>query len=165
MESQSQSAAPDTGTESDVPPSQDATGPDALQEALERVAEARENLVYLAAVELDRVKLKFRRLIIWAVVAVAALIVLLAILVSATALLLFGLADLIGAACGGRTWLGALIVGGGILLLVAGGVYGGAAGWNRSAFNAAKRRYQERKRRQREQFSPRLDPNDDRLAK
>ncbi len=164
MESQSESVTPDTGTESAVPPSQDATGPDALHEALQRVAEAREYLVYLAAVELDRLKLKFRRIIIWAAIAVAGLIVLLAVLVSAIALLLWGLADSIGAAFGGRTWIGALIIGGGILLLAGGTLYGGIWGWNRSAFNAAKQRYKERKRRQRERFGHSVDPKDDRFA-
>jgi hypothetical protein len=137
------------------------TGPDAFNEAVRRVAEAREDLVYLLAVEFDRLKLKFRRFVILAGVAIAALIVLLAVLVSATALLLWGLADLIGGAFGGRTWVGALIVGGGVLLLAVGGTYGGIWSWNRVAFRAAKRRYEGRKQRQRDKFGHSVDPRAD----
>lgn len=144
------------------PPEDAATGPDAINEAMRRVAEAREYAVHLLSVELDRLKLKFRKLLIWAIVGIAALFVLVSILVSATALLLWGLADLIGSAFGGRSWVGALIIGGGILLLAGGGIYGGIWSWNRSAFQAAKQRYEARKRQQREKFGHSLDPQADR---
>jgi hypothetical protein len=159
--SQTESSAPQESGEAASQAPNSPTGPDAFNEALNRVAEAREYLVYLLAVEFDRLKLKFRRLIIWAAVAVAALVVLLAILVAAVALILWGLADMIGSALGGHTWIGALIVGGGILLLGSGAIYGGMWRWNRSAFHAARRRYTELKRRQRARFGHSLDPRDD----
>jgi hypothetical protein len=162
MEPQFESTSSDAECDAQSSPANEPTGPDAFNEAVRRVAEAREDFVYLLAVEFDRIKLKFRRFVIVAAVAIAALIVLLAVLVSATALLLWGLADLIGGAFGGRTWVGALIVGGGILLLAVGGTYGGIWGWNRAAFRAAKRRYEARKQRQREKFGHSVDPRDDR---
>lgn len=162
METQRESTPPDAKRDSATSSSQEPTGPDAFKEAVDRVAEAREDLTYLLSVEFDRLKLRFRRFIIWAGVAIVALVVLLAILVSATALLLWGFADLVGGAFGGRTWVGALIIGGGILLLAGGGIYGGIWSWNRSAFRAAKRRYEARKRRQREKFGHSVDPRDDR---
>lgn len=161
MEPQSENASQGAERDSQSPPPNEPTGPDAFNEAVRRVAEAREDFVYLLAVEIDRLKLKFRRFVILAAVAIAALIVLLAVLVSATALLLWGLADLIGGAFGGRTWVGALIVGGGILLLAVGGTYGGIWGWNRAAFRAAKRRYEARKQTQRQKFGHSVDPQDD----
>jgi hypothetical protein len=171
MEPHSESTSPDAERDSQTsPPNEptgrpnEPTGPDAFNEAVRQVAEAREDFVYLLGVEFDRLKLKFRRFVIVAAVAIAALIVLLAVLVSATALLLWGLADLIGGAFGGRTWVGALIVGGGILLLAVGGTYGGIWGWNRAAFRAAKRRYEARKRKQREKFGHSVDPRDDRAG-
>src|SRR5262245_54912606 len=92
MDPQSDSTTPDADRDSTASPNQ-ATGPDAFNEAVRKVAEAREDFAYLLAVEFDRLKLRFRRFLIWAAVAIAALIVLLAVLVSATALLLWGLAD------------------------------------------------------------------------
>jgi hypothetical protein len=164
MEQKSDHANADTSPESATSQPQAATGPEALNDAVRRVAEAREDLVYLAAVEIDRWKLKMRRMIIWAAVGIAALIVFVAILISATALLLWGLADLIGKAFGDRTWVGALVVGGGILLLASGSMYGGIWSWNRSAFKAVKRRYELHKRSQRERFGHSVDPRDDRFA-
>lgn len=162
MESQPEHATP--GSDGDSAGSPGATGPDALYEAVQRVAEAREDLVYMAGVEFDRFKLKFRRVIIWIIVAVAVVFLFLAVLISATALLLWGLADLIGTAFGGRTWVGALVVGGGILVLASGSMYGGIWGWNRSAFNFVKRRYELRKQRQRRRYGHSIDPVDDRAA-
>jgi hypothetical protein len=164
MESQGESTPPNDDRDSTASSQAEPTGPDALNEAMRRVAEAREYFVYLLAVELDRLKLRFRRILIWAAVGIAALFVLLAVLVSATALLLWGLADLIGSAFGGRTWVGALIIGGGILLAACGGMYGGIWGWNRSAFQAARKRYEARKQRQRHQFGHSVDPGDDRAS-
>jgi hypothetical protein len=164
MEPHSESTSQGAERDSQTPPPNEPTGPDAFNEAVRRVAEAREDFVYLLAVEFDRLKLKLRRFAILAAVAIAAIIVVLAVLVSATALLLWGLADLIGGAFGGRTWVGALIVGGGILLLAVGGTYGGIWGWNRAAFRAAKRRYEARKRRQRQKFGHSVDPRDDQGA-
>ncbi|MCC7083386.1 MAG: hypothetical protein IT427_00085 [Pirellulales bacterium] len=131
-----------------------------MNEAIRRVAESREYLAYWMAVEFDRLKLRFRRLLIWAAIGFAILMVFVAILISAAAMLLWGLADWIGAAFGGRTWIGALVVGGGILLLATAGFSGGVWGWNRTRFQAAKRRYEARKRRQREQFGRSIDRED-----
>src|SRR5437868_3963615 len=69
------------------------TGPDALADALERVAEAREYFAHLLAVEIERIKLRFRRAATWAVVGITALVLLLAILIAAAGLLLEGLAE------------------------------------------------------------------------
>jgi hypothetical protein len=136
-------------------------GPDALADALRRVGEAFEILSHLAAAELDRLKIRLRRLAMWAIVAAAAVVVLLAILVSATGLLLVGIAESITAVCGGRAWLGALITGGGVLLLGAAGLAIGLWSWQKSAFEAAKEKYAARKRRQRAKFGRSVDPVSD----
>ena len=133
------------------------TGPDALNEALNRVGEAREYFTHLVAAEIERLKLRLRSAAAWAVVAITALVLLLAILVAAAGLLLFGLAELIGNLLGGHTWLGLVIVGGGILLLGAGAVAWALWAWQASAYDAAKERFATRRRRQQAQFGQSVD--------
>lgn len=71
---------------------------------------------YLVALRIDRLKLTATRIAIYAALGIVALVVLGAVLVSATALLLLGLAGLIGYLVG-SFWLGATILG---LLVLAG---------------------------------------------
>jgi hypothetical protein len=133
------------------------TGPDALQEALHRVGEAREYFTHLVAAEIERVKLRLRTAAAWAVVAITALVLLLAVLVAAAGLLLLGLAELIGNLLGGHTWLGLVVVGGGILLLGTGAVAWALWAWQASAYDAAKERFAARRRRQQAQFGHSVD--------
>lgn len=136
-------------------------GPDALAEALRHLAEAREYLVYLIAVQVDRLRLQFRRAASFAILAIAGLAILVAILMTAAGLLLWGLADLISRALGQATWVGALIVGGGVLVL---GIFSLAMflwAWHLSAYNALRRRYAKRRSRQRELFGRSVDRRDD----
>jgi hypothetical protein len=128
------------------------TGPDALAEALRRLAEAREYFAHLVAAEVESFKLRLRRAAMWAVIGLTALVLLLAVLVAAAGLLLAGLAELIGSLLGGHLWLGTLIVGGGVLLIGALAVGWGMWAWQASAFDAARERFATRKRRQQGRF-------------
>jgi hypothetical protein len=128
------------------------TGPDALADALERVAEAREYFAHLLAAEIERLKLRFRRAASWAVVGLTAVVLLLAILIAAAGLLLEGLAELIGTWLGGHPWLGAVIVGGGVLLIGVLAIGWGLWAWKASAYEAARERFAARKRRQEGRF-------------
>jgi Putative Actinobacterial Holin-X, holin superfamily III len=142
-------------------PTHEPRGPDALADALHRVAEALDFLSHLAAAELDRLKLRLRRLAVWAIVAAAGIVVLLAVLVSATGLLLAGIAESVAQLCGGRMWLGALITGGGVLLLGAVALAIGLWSWQKSAFEATREKYSSRKRRERAKFGRSVDPESD----
>jgi hypothetical protein len=132
-------------------------GPDALADAVERLAEAREYIAHLIAAEFERLKLRFRRATIWAIAGLTAVVLLLAIIVAAAGLLLFGLSQLVGSLLGDRPWLGGIIVGGGVLvlgiLLLAWGLWS----WQASAFNAARERFAARKRRQEARFGRSVD--------
>ena len=86
---------------------------------------------------------------------------LLAILVSATGLLLEGIAESIAQLCGGRMWLGSLITGGGVLLLGAAALAIGLWSWQKSAFEATREKYAARKRRERAKFGRSVDPASD----
>jgi membrane protein implicated in regulation of membrane protease activity len=145
-------------------PQTDPTGPDALAEALRRVAEARETIVHLAAAEIDRFKLRFRRLAIWAIVGIVALVILLAILATATALLIWGLASLMVSLLGWPMWAGALAIGGGVLLIAVLALVLDLWAWNREAFKSARQRYENRKQVERNKFGRSIDPADDRSA-
>jgi hypothetical protein len=164
---------PDDGAKSDAPGAssgseqahdQQPTGPDALADALHRVAEAREYFAHLLAAEIEKLKLRFRHAAMWAVVGITALVLLLAILVAAAGLLLTGLAELIGSLLGGHSWLGAVIVGGGVLLIGILAVAWGLWAWQASAFDAAKHRFAARKRLQKGRFGRSVESADDEHA-
>ncbi len=140
----------------------DRRGPDALHEALQHLAEAREYPAHLAAAEFDRLKLRLRRMAMWAIVGVAAVVVFLAILVTAVGLLLWGLATLLVALLGWPMWAGALAVGGGVVLIAVVALLIDFWAWNRGAYSAARRRFEKRKRKQRERFGRSVDPAEDR---
>jgi hypothetical protein len=142
-------------------PTHEPRGPDALADALQRVAEALDFLSHLAASEFDRLKLRLRQLAVRAIVAAAGIVVLLAILVSATGLLLEGIAESIAQLCGGRIWLGALITGGGVLMLGAAALAIGLWSWQKSAFEATREKFAARKRRERARFGRSVDPASD----
>jgi hypothetical protein len=128
------------------------TGPDALAEALRRLAEAREFFVHLLVAEIGKFKLRLRQGAMWAIAGLTAVVLLLAILVSAAGLLLFGLAGWVGVLLGNRAWLGEIIVGGGILLLVILGLAWGLWAWQASASDAVRESFAARKARQKNRF-------------
>lgn len=138
----------------DEKPSGDAqpAGPDALDEAIRHAAEAREYFVYWLAAEADRLKLRLRRALMWAIVGLAGLAILLAIVMTAAGLLLVGVAELIGSLLGERPWLGAIITGGGLLLIAALAIALGLWSWQKSAFEAVRHRFAARRRLQRAKF-------------
>lgn len=134
-----------------------ATGPAAAEEAIERMAEARAYAEHLLAAEIARFKLRMRRMVLWAIAGVAAVLLLLTVLVTATALLLWGLASMIGQLLGVGDWLGALITGGGILLLAALGVWLGLWSWTAAAFARTRQSFAGRKELQRQTFGRDVD--------
>src|SRR5262249_55899137 len=137
------------------------TGPDALDEALRHAAEARDYFAYWLAAQADRVKLRLRRAAMWAIVGLAALAILLAIVMTAAALLLVGVADLISKLIGGQSWLGEVVPGVGLLLIVALAVALGLWSWKKSSFEAVRHRFAARRRRQRAKFGHSIEPPDE----
>src|SRR4051794_16556902 len=135
-----------------APEDDPAKGPDAFAEAMQRLGEVREYASYLAVAEIDKLKLKVRRIAVLAAAGIVAGILGLAILVSAAAILLQGIAGFIGELLGGRPWAGAIITGGGILALTALGAWLRLRAWQAATFKALQKRYEYRKQKQRGQF-------------
>jgi hypothetical protein len=92
--------------------------------------------------EADRVRLKVRRALIAAGLGALAAMVGLAVIITAVALALKGLADAIDAALGGTTWAGELIIGGSLLALLALGVWAGVRWLKHSHFERTKAKYE-----------------------
>ncbi len=153
----------DANATTDAQSADDRRGPDAFNEALQHLAEAREYAAYLAAAEFDRLKMRLRRAAMWAIIGLAAVVVFLAILVTAVGMLLWGLATLFAALLGWPMWAGALIVGGGVVLIAVAALLIDFWAWNHGAYAAARRRFEARKRKQREKFGRSVDPNDDQM--
>jgi len=140
----------------------EARGPDALFEAKGKIGEAWQYLLYLTATEVDRFKLKARKVIAAALLGIMALIIALAILAAAAGILLWSIAGAIAALFGWPTWAGGLLTGCLILALVFGGTFFGLRGWQAASFKATKVRYRARRQalrsRFREPIVPPVDP-------
>jgi hypothetical protein len=139
-----------------------AKGPDALLEARNRVGEAWQYLVYLAAAEIDRFKLKIRKALMAAILGIMALVIALAILAAAAGILLWSIAGAIAALFGWPAWAGGLLTGFGILALVFTGTYFGLRAWQAASFRATKDRYKARRNALRARFGDPLEPPMDR---
>jgi hypothetical protein len=148
---------PDQAASGDAQP----TGPDALDEAIRHAAEAREYFTYWLAAEAGRLKLRLRRIAMWAIVGLAGLAILLAIVMTAAGLLLVGVAEFIGGLLGERLWLGAIITGGGLLLIAALAIALGLWSWQKSSFEAVRHRFAARRRRQQAKFGRSIEPPDE----
>jgi hypothetical protein len=125
---------------------------DAFHEAMEHVGELKEYVSLYVAAKLDKIKVSVRRIVLYAVLGVLALVVGAAMLVMASVQLLSGLAGVIAAGLGGRMWAGNLIVG--FVLLT--GIMLGAWLMVRRMFNSSRKatvdRYERRLQRQRVDF-------------
>lgn len=127
-------------------------GPDALAELIGHLAEALDYIGYLLAAQVDQVRGRVKRVLILAALGAMAALVGLVAVVASVWLALAGLAGAIGQLCGGRPWLGDLIVGGTILLVGAAAIWLGLRRIRRSALASAKARFAARQARQAERF-------------
>jgi hypothetical protein len=117
---------------------------DGIRESGRSIADLLQYIGLLITAKLDQLKLSIRALILYAALGVVGIIAAVAVVVVSVVLLLVGAAHGLGAALGGRDWLGDLIVS--ILIL-------GAAGFSLSSvvgkFKTASRRRTMRKYEQR----------------
>lgn len=116
------------------------------------VAELIEYATHFVTAKADGLKLSLQRIVMLAVLGMAAGIAGLAALIYATILLLSGLATALGILFGGRLWLGNIAVGGIVLGTIAVVVYLALGRVDTHALKVTKARYEARKAAQREQF-------------
>jgi len=151
------SVAPEAGgTRFSTPTPDDQAPADAFRSAMKSLGEAREYLGYLVSAKLDGVKLTLRRVGILAALGVVALLAGGAIVVTASVLLIAGLAQALGVLFAGdygpRVWLGNLIVGFGVLLLIGGGTYFLMSRLFGASKRATVKKYELRRQRQRADY-------------
>jgi hypothetical protein len=122
---------------------------DAFHQAMEQLGELKEYASLYVAAKADKLRLTVRKIVLYAVLGVLALVAGVAMLVMAVVQLLAGLAGVIAAGLGGRMWAGNLIVG---FVLLA-GIMTGAWLMVRKMLNSSRKatvdRYERRLQRQR----------------
>jgi hypothetical protein len=103
---------------------------------------------YLAA-RADAVRVKMRRLLLWAVVGLVALFAGATVIVTAIVLVLSGLAGAMSAVLGNYDWAGKAAAGIIVLVVIAGGAYFGIMLWFHLSYKQTKARYVRRRQQQR----------------
>jgi hypothetical protein len=116
--------------------------PSPLEPLLANLAEIQEYLSLYLAAKADQWKVSLRRLVVAAAVGIGGGALLLTIPIVAAALLLNGCAEAIGVIAGGRSWVGQLVVGGGVILATCGIDAAVVLLWFRSARRTTKRKYE-----------------------
>lgn len=128
---------------------------EAFHEAARKLAELREFAAYYVAARLDALKTSVRNAGVYAALGLIGLAAGAAVVATAAVLLLLGIAGAFGALLGGRTWLGALITAVLVFGLMALGVVIGLKVLTKSFKSSTVKKYEERQRRQRQQFGGR----------
>lgn len=128
---------------------------EAFHEAAAKLAELREFAGYYVAVRLDALKTSVRNVGIYAGLGLIGLAAGAAVVGTAAALLLLGIAGGFGALLNGRMWLGAIITAVLVFGVIAIGVLIGLKVMTKSFKSSTVKKYEERQRRQRQQFQGR----------
>ncbi|HET6247829.1 MAG TPA: hypothetical protein VFE47_09035 [Tepidisphaeraceae bacterium] len=143
------------GTEKDPPV--DETASAAFHDAAKRLAEIREYIGYYIAVQADAARLAVRNAIFYAALGILGLFAAAAAVVAAVVLFLIGIAQVIGAALGGRVWAGELIVGVVVLAALALGAKIASSSITGSSRRKTVQKYESLQRKQRTRFGQSVD--------
>jgi len=129
----------------------------AFGEAIRQIEELRAYLGYYLSSRLDQIKLTVRWLVIWAGLAVMALVAAAAVIVMAVVQVLSAVAAAIAQAVPSHPWIGSLITGLVVLTAVAVALRWGMGFMRRASQAAIVAKYEAFKRQQREQFGRSVD--------
>lgn len=99
---------------------------------------------YYASAKSDTVKLSLQNALLWVALSVIGFVVACAVFVTATCLLLFGLAEGLSVLFGGRLWVGNLLTGGLLLAGFGGGTYGLMVAYRRASRARTVKEYETR---------------------
>ena len=125
---------------------------EAVRDALRRLAELREFAAYYVSVRIDAFKASIRGAAMYAGLGLLGALTVGAVVVVAIVLLLVGIASALGAALGGRAWLGDIITS---LIFLVFAAIGGSVGMKvmtRWFHSKMVHKYEERQRQQRQRF-------------
>jgi hypothetical protein len=135
-----------------TPGEQEPSPAEALRRLQQQVGELQAYLTHFVSAKIDGLVLSARQLALWAVVGVVGLTAAMGLVVTAVVLVLVGAADGFAQLFGGRWWLGALVVGGGILVLLALGIFIGMRTWQSRWRQQKVQQYDERQIQQHATF-------------
>lgn len=127
-------------------------GPAAIERLHRQAEEFGEYVRHYLAARGDRLRAALRSAGLWAIVGLVALTVVLAMLATATAIAILGLAEIAGTALGDRPGAGYLVTGGGLLAITAIGLVGAVLLLKRSFRKGTVKRYARRHERQKARF-------------
>jgi hypothetical protein len=147
-------AQPETKSDGPFSTAEDSTEPehtvaDSFRVVLDRIAELRTYAAYYIGVQLDRLKLTIRQIVLLAVLGVIALLIAAGAAVTAVVLLLQGIAGGLAVLCGNRPWLGDLLCGVLVLGIIVIGLWVGLKNVTRTSRNATVAKYEREQTRQR----------------
>jgi len=106
-----------------TPGEQEPSPAEALRRLQQQVGELQAYVTHFVSAKIDGLVLSARQLALWAALGVVGLTAAVGLVVTAIVLTLVGAADGFARLCGGRWWLGALMVGVGTLVLLASGIF------------------------------------------
>jgi hypothetical protein len=122
---------------------------------MSKLSEVREFAAYYVAARLDALKVTVRNVGIYAALGLIGLAAGAAIVVTATVMLLWGIAGAFAALLHGNQWLGAIITSILVFALLAAGVVIGLKMLTRTFKSSMVKKYEDRQRQQRQQFQGR----------
>ena len=115
-------------------------------------SELKEYISYMLSARADGVKASIRKIGLYAALGAIGAVAAVTAIAMSVVLLLLGAAGGIGAALGGQTWIGGLIIGAAVLALIGGGAYLFVARMLKSSRSRTVKKYEQRQTRQRGQF-------------
>jgi hypothetical protein len=125
---------------------------EALHLLQQQFGELQAYVTHFISAKIDGFVLSARQLALWIVLGMVGLTAVVGLIVTAMVLVLLGTAHGVALLCGGRWWLGALIVGGGTLALLALGIIIGMRTWQDRWLQQKVQQYDERQLQQHDTF-------------
>ena len=135
-----------------TPGEQEPSPAEALRRLQQHVGALQAYLTHFVSAKIDGLVLSAWQLALWAALGVVGLTAAVGLVGTAVVLVLVGAADGFARLCGGRWWLGAVIVGVGTFVLLAFGIFIGMRTWQRRLRQHKEQQYDERQRQQQATF-------------
>jgi hypothetical protein len=140
------------GRSAQTAPEQNHTATETLDQLLTQAAELYTYTMHFVTAKADGIKLSVRQIVVWTVLGIVMVIAAISVIVTATVLLLTGLAGALAVAFDSELWLGKVVVGFLLLVIIAVGTLIGARMQQRKFRHKKVQQYAERQFQQRATF-------------